>query len=211
MTQLDGLRAFAVGLVLVAHYAPKLPLPIGSGTGVRLFFVLSGFLITKNLLQMRGHGSFLDQLLDFYARRAVRIVPAYYAALTVGVVIAGLGAAEGLGWHLLFATNIQIALKGDWVGPFSPFWTLAVEQQFYLAWPFLVLTVSRPSMRQYMVCLVVFAWMFRACGIIVEASPLTFYMMPFYAIDALACGGLLALYVEHERARFGGRHWAVLR
>jgi peptidoglycan/LPS O-acetylase OafA/YrhL len=212
MTQLDGLRAVAIALVLVTHYAPRLGLPLDGGTGVRLFFVLSGFLITRNLLttRRRQDATFLAKLGDFYTRRAFRIMPAYYVALGVGVLVAGIGAAEGLGWHLLFATNLQIAWRGHWVGPFSPFWTLAVEQQFYLVWPFLVLTLPTRLMVRAMIVLVAYAWIYRIASLMADAGPLTLVVLPFNALDALALGGLLAVFGADRSAVLASRGWTIL-
>src|SRR5262249_40880734 len=148
MPQLDGLRAVAV-LAVVAHHTLPGPLvdALNPGAaGVRLFFVLSGFLITGILLGCResmaqqGAG---QALASFYARRFLRIFPLYYFALAV-VLLAGVQEArDGAAWHLAYLSNVYGVRQG-WLGSLAHFWSLAVEEQFYLVWPALVLSLPRP-------------------------------------------------------------------
>ncbi|WP_456552166.1 acyltransferase family protein [Blastococcus sp. SYSU D00813] len=143
---IEGLRALAVLLVIADHL---FGVPHGGFVGVDVFFVISGFLITGLLLREhreRGRISFTD----FYRRRIRRILPAslLVLAVTVGaahVVFFGTRAratVEDALWSLLFAGNWHFALDGtDYqqaAGPVSPlqhYWSLSVEEQFYVAWP----------------------------------------------------------------------------
>jgi peptidoglycan/LPS O-acetylase OafA/YrhL len=146
---LQGLRAVAV-LLVVLHHADVPALP-GGYVGVDVFFVLSGFLITGILLSgARQHGRV--SFAEFYVRRARRIIPA--AALTLlatviaayyllNVVRARQAVSDSI-WATLFAANVHFGrLESDYFAqdqPASPvqhFWTLAVEEQFYLVWPVL--------------------------------------------------------------------------
>ena len=154
MPQLDGLRALAVGAVLYGHWLPRryqfgdaVGVPFALA-GVELFFVLSGFLITGILLKCRagliadraaGGGTVGGLLRAFYARRFLRIFPLYYAVLLVAVLAGVPRAREDAGWHAAYLSNVLVYLEGGWVGPASHFWTLAVEEQFYVVWPFLIL------------------------------------------------------------------------
>ena len=111
------------------------------GLGVGLFFVLSGFLITGILLQGRPDGSasgnrprFMKQ---FYVRRFLRIFPIYYLVL-IGITILGSERSEVMPWLFTYTTNIYIWDHLTFLR-FSHFWTLAVEEQFYLFWPLLLL------------------------------------------------------------------------
>ena len=147
---IQGLRAVAVLLVIADHL---LGFPSGGFVGVDVFFVLSGFLITGILVRERertGRISFRG----FYARRARRILPVAAVVLLVTVAASWLLFRSGRAllastdaiWSLFFAANWRFALVGtDYMqagGPISPvqhYWSLAVEEQFYLAWPWLIL------------------------------------------------------------------------
>src|SRR5919108_4514526 len=139
---IQGLRAVAVLLVVLAHAG--VPYLQGGFIGVDVFFVLSGYLITGILL--RGHLS----LGEFYVRRARRILPAAALTLVVTDLVAWhllnfVRAREAVSdsiWGALFGANVHFAQQGsDYFSqgqpssPFLHFWTLSVEEQFYLAWP----------------------------------------------------------------------------
>src|SRR5438034_635988 len=147
---IQGLRALAVLLVVLAHAGVSF-LP-GGFVGVDVFFVLSGFLITGLLLaEARAHGSV--SLLDFYVRRARRILPA--AALTLLATdiaaffllnfVRARGTVEDSLHAAGFAANFQFAGRGvdyfaraDPPSPLLHYWSLSVEEQFYVAWPLLL-------------------------------------------------------------------------
>lgn len=144
MKQLDTLRAFAIGLVMIEHFGGAVLnsyIPIGAGSvGVGLFFTLSGFLITGILLQ--SFDSAPDRATawrDFYARRLLRLLPPYYAVILVLVLLGIAPIATTWPWDLAYLTNVNIA-RG---GAETVFWSLAVEEQFYLLWPFVIAFVPR--------------------------------------------------------------------
>src|SRR5262249_9634937 len=112
--------------------------------GVRLFFVLSGFLITGILLRCRdlaaaSSGGRSRQLRLFYARRALRILPLAYVVVLAATFVNLPGMQETLPWHLRYTSNISFALHRDSSALSGHFWSLAVEEQFYLVWPCLIL------------------------------------------------------------------------
>jgi peptidoglycan/LPS O-acetylase OafA/YrhL len=146
---LDGLRAIAVGLVLIYHLFPGAGLHSGL-VGVDVFFVVSGFLITSLMLRpsTRSRGY---RMLDFWRRRARRLLPALAVALTVCASVAwaiGGDVLVGIGRQLLGASTFSynwVALAGgsDYFAATEPelfrnVWSLAVEEQFYLLWPLLL-------------------------------------------------------------------------
>jgi peptidoglycan/LPS O-acetylase OafA/YrhL len=152
---LDGVRAFAIALVMLFHYpwAERFfdSNPVHGGfLGVDAFFVLSGFLITTLLLQEHAqHGSF--SLRRFYARRALRLLPALGVLLVAALVVRVVAdpnngnrpAALGfLGMIFYFANWVDI-YKHDALGVFQHTWSLAIEEQFYLVWPVLLLFMLR--------------------------------------------------------------------
>src|SRR5262245_45608829 len=139
MPQLDSLRALAFFGVAVSHWLmAEFPLATLGGTGVQLFFVLSGFLITGILLDYRraqesntrlSAGSVLR---TFYARRFLRIFPLFYGVIAVAVVLNTGPIRELWPWHALYASNFLYAANHPTAGdPFTHFWSLAVEEQFY--------------------------------------------------------------------------------
>jgi peptidoglycan/LPS O-acetylase OafA/YrhL len=167
---LQGLRALAVLLVVLNHAG--LPFLRGGFVGVDVFFVLSGFLITGLLLaQARRDGKV--RLLDFYVRRARRILPAAVLTLVVTDIAAHqllnfVRAREAVTdsvWAAFFAANVHFARVGsDYFAQGSPpspvqhFWTLAVEEQFYLVWPVVLsLVLVATLLRKHLLLIVLTA------------------------------------------------------
>jgi len=144
MVQLDTLRTFALGSVMVEHYGGawiNQHFPIGAGTlGVGCFFTLSGFLITGILLEsLDSAGDKAAAFRSFYVRRFLRLVPAFYAVIFVLVLIGIEPIASTWPWHAAYLTNVWIALGN----PSNVFWSLAVEEQFYLLWPLVIVFTPR--------------------------------------------------------------------
>jgi peptidoglycan/LPS O-acetylase OafA/YrhL len=145
---------FAIMGVILTHNWKPAPAPwIFGGVqwgelGVRLFFSLSGFLITGFQIRSRevaerGPERRLFFMRQFYIRRFVRIFPIYYLAL-VGLVCASVGPSRRIwAWLFTYTTNIYLWHHLDWIGDIGHLWTLAVEEQFYLVWPWLLLFLPR--------------------------------------------------------------------
>lgn len=152
---IQALRAIAVVLVILDHLAllQRLPgSPEGGFIGVDVFFVISGFLISGQLLREAGRSGRIS-FRDFYARRVRRILPMAVIVAVVTVAAAWLlfwparaldTTADGA-WAMLFVSNIAFALSGtDYfsdgaASPFQHYWSLSVEEQFYVVWPFVIL------------------------------------------------------------------------
>lgn len=128
--QIDSLRALAVTAVLYSHYAATQDTDVGV-LGVRLFFVISGFLITRILLRARFGSPETPRgqiLRSFYARRFIRIFPAYYSVILVLMLVPSV--RPMIAWHALYATNFYMVLKDTYyLFPAGHFWSLAVEEQ----------------------------------------------------------------------------------
>ena len=147
---LDGLRAIAVTLVIAAHLGIR---PLDGGTiGVHIFFVLSGFLITSLLLQEGAqHGNIA--LGVFYARRALRLLPAMLIVVVATDAYMAIDAGNAVRSSTLTATPSVLFYYANWrwvahgdsaaLGWFGHMWSLAVEEQFYLVWPLLLIVVIR--------------------------------------------------------------------
>jgi peptidoglycan/LPS O-acetylase OafA/YrhL len=215
--QLDGLRALAVATVLIQHFMPKEALPGALGNipyglfGVYLFFVLSGFLITAILLQMRSqmNGRLQQapsQLRSFYLRRALRIFPLYFFVLAVAVALGASGIMDALPWLLSFTFNFQVAVQGWFPDSFAHLWTLCVEEQFYLIWPLVVLVAPTNKLIPTACALIVLGPLFRFATLQSGSSGFMSMVATPGCVDTLAIGALLAL-VAH---RDGGRKFATV-
>ncbi len=173
-------------------------------TGVDLFFVLSGFLITRILLATRGSSHFFR---DFYLRRVLRIFPLAYGVLAAVLLIAPLvtrstpaSAGPSSAWLWLYASNIYLMVGGSWFEipnvlglKFGHFWTLAVEEQFYLLWPLCVWRLDDRSLARLCVALAVFCFSLRLALAVVGVSLNAIYCLTPCRMDALLVGGFVAI------------------
>jgi peptidoglycan/LPS O-acetylase OafA/YrhL len=151
IASLDGLRAVAISLVLLAHLlgTRNFPVPLGVGgfidigdIGVRVFFVISGFLITHILLEeleRRGH---ID-LARFYFRRTLRIFPAYYVYIVTLAVLAARGAITLMPFDVVHAVTYTTNYDPTRSWNVGHTWSLSVEEQFYLLWPAVLVVMGR--------------------------------------------------------------------
>jgi len=150
--ELDGLRGVAILVVLGAHTGVPGFADGGGGVGVTLFFVLSGYLITSLLLAEKARAGRVD-LRAFYVRRALRLFPALAAVLIVLAVLLVGGlvpqeASVGTDYGIVFIGVIVyvanwVAVAGQSIGMLGHTWSLAVEEQFYILWPALLLAGLR--------------------------------------------------------------------
>ena len=213
--ELDGLRGLAILLVVVYHYvaigpqsAPGTFLAYARSAflmgwcGVDLFFVLSGFLIGGILLDVRQSPRFFG---TFYLRRVHRIIPVYYAfVLSYMVAAAFLSSAGGplrtssptwrfLPVHLAFLQNFRPRSGTDFTNAcLSPLWSLAVEEQFYLAVPLLVWFLSRRRLVALLLAAVVVAPILRTF-LLLHGHPGGMYILTPSRMDALSLGVLAAI------------------
>ena len=143
LPSLDGLRAWSIGLVLFAHSHPteelqKLAFYCGN-LGVRIFFVISGFIITWLLLQEEKSSGGVS-LKNFYIRRIARIFPAYYTYLAVVFLLDYAGLINSGSTIQKLLNILFLANYGPCEGPTGVLWSLGVEEQFYLFWPGIFMT-----------------------------------------------------------------------
>ncbi|CAN5280363.1 acyltransferase [soil metagenome] len=183
--QFDAVRAVAFLAVFAFH---TIHLPLGY-LGVDLFFVLSGFLITRNLLKLRDTATTGSSFGSFFYRRLLRIVPPYYLVLLLVFVFEHFSAHE-LGWYLGFASNIRDSIKPTLGGPQVTFWSIAVEEQFYIVWPFLVLLLPKRALVPVFFTAIVAATAFRC---VMSGNDDAVYRLTLSRMDTLAAGALLAV------------------
>jgi peptidoglycan/LPS O-acetylase OafA/YrhL len=204
MPQLDGLRAFAVLGVMAHHFlgdAWSIFAPVrtnGAVLGVRLFFVLSGFLITGILLRARyavdaGATTRRTALWRFYLRRALRISPLYYLILLLAWVFGDRETHEQLPWLATYTYNYWMADLGWYAPHFAHFWSLAVEEQFYLVWPALILVLPHRALVPALIAVFASAPLYRMAVLVTEANGLWSYVALPANLDSLGAGALLAV------------------
>jgi peptidoglycan/LPS O-acetylase OafA/YrhL len=191
--QLDGIRAVAIVAVFLAHTASVGMLWMG----VDLFFILSGFLITGILInaKSRSLGSYFGH---FYERRARRILPPYLLLLLVSSLLFGIGWARH--WYLyIFLMNMLAPYGVDHLRSLNVLWSLAVEEQFYLFWPFVVYMLPEEGIAWAAGTFVVAAPILRAvCTPYFPTAEGIQFLTPF-RMDTLALGALLAIAWRHHR------------
>jgi peptidoglycan/LPS O-acetylase OafA/YrhL len=196
ITQLDGVRALAIGAVFL-HHAFHVKL---LWMGVDLFFILSGFLITGILIGKRNL-TLSDYFGHFYERRARRILPPYLLFLVVVSLLFGFSSWAHHWYLYLFLMNLILALHVSSPEVMEILWSLAVEEQFYLFWPFIVRSVNE----------VVLGWIAGSLLVLVPllrwfCTPLFSHLWVIYAMtpfrmDCLAAGALLAV-ISRRRPDF---------
>jgi peptidoglycan/LPS O-acetylase OafA/YrhL len=210
--ELDGLRGLAILAVVVFHVCADIGtrhLPLGltilkkveqlGWTGVDLFFVLSGFLITGILLEAKEATNYFKV---FYMRRALRILPIYYAFVIFIFVTSGTHYPfSSKVWFLLNISNLVTAFYPFLIGPLTHFWTLAVEEQFYLLWP----TVIRYAKTRTLI-FVCFGGI--ASSILLRSLPITqshnsvydnfIYRWTPFRLDGLLMGAVVAIAYAHR-------------
>ncbi len=170
------------------HFVPGVDryAPLGS-IGVRLFFVLSGFLITRILLESRAWPT-AHALKIFYARRALRIFPLFYLVLALASAINIGPVRQTIGWHVTYLTNVYLFERGSWHGSISHLWSLAVEEQFYLVWPIVMLAAPERRLPAIITATILAAPITR----LLIGDPMS-SVLPTSCLDSLGAGALLAL------------------
>jgi peptidoglycan/LPS O-acetylase OafA/YrhL len=174
--------------------------------GVELFFILSGFLITGILYDAHDRPHYFR---NFYMRRTLRIFPLYYGVLALVFIVAPLVPllrgetlnflVDRQAWAWLYAVNIYIAKNGEWSFSYlDHFWSLAIEEHFYLFWPLVIFLLARRPRTLIAVSLAISlcAMLARLTGSLMGLSWWTTYVLTPFRLDGLAMGSFLALTVR---------------
>jgi peptidoglycan/LPS O-acetylase OafA/YrhL len=222
---LDGVRGLAILLVMAVHFVgdatartwgERLAAKLGNYgvLGVDLFFVLSGFLITGLLLDSKGGPGYFR---NFYARRTLRIFPLYYTVLALLFLVLPLvtalpapleDARRHQGWLWSYTANFFIAAKGSWALTYvSHFWSLAIEEHFYLLWPLVVFTFRRETLERICLGVIGVALALRIALSLAGVSPLSISVLTPCRVDTLCIGALIATVARRE----GGADFLVRR
>ncbi len=210
---LDTLRAFAVTVVLLGHWGvPDHLGTIGARVfnglipnpkfGVDLFFVLSGFLITSILLKANEGGEKKMSILgNFIARRTLRIFPIYYVAIFTLVLLGNPFVRDHLSWFLTYTANVLFYRQQNW-NNFGHTWSLSVEEQFYLVWPWLMVFAPTRYLK-YVFYLSVFIGLASTLYIAKIKLPTNMFglLLTPTCMQAFGIGGLYAYYSRKESER----------
>jgi peptidoglycan/LPS O-acetylase OafA/YrhL len=221
---LDGIRGLAIILVMFHHFDYLIPpcntavismkLMISFGwVGVDLFFALSGFLITGILLDTRKANNYFSA---FYARRVLRIFPLYYSVLIVILAAAALWShrpsvvplVADQKLYFLYLTNWLVLWKGQWdTNILGHFWSLAVEEQFYLIWPLCVWLLISQRLAKVAVGASVVALLARILWVGHTGTSQAIVMATVTRMDTLLCGALGAILFRQAQTLRVLRPW----
>lgn len=225
---LDGLRGLAILLVTIYRFSPGPSDDSLVGQwlfsimhtwtcGVDLFFVLSGFLITGILFDTKEKDGYL---VNFFGRRSLRIFPLYFAVLAIAFLLFPLLGITVFApqqphqaWLWCYGTNIFQSIQGSWcLGPFDHFWSLAVEEHFYLVWPLVIGCLSRTSAMRTCVAIIIASVVGRVGWMLAGGNEVTPSVLTLFRADALAVGAWLALAVRDRRgiANLATAAWTTL-
>jgi peptidoglycan/LPS O-acetylase OafA/YrhL len=213
---LDGIRGLAILMVMVFHYTIELdrsnPIALLAGalcgygwTGVDLFFVLSGFLITGILLESRTAENYFS---SFYMRRLLRIFPAYYISL--GLILFVLPMMNPSGSRMLPSAHdrwMYAFYAQNWIGIFhysaqnvlTPYWSLAVEEQFYLIWPLVVARFAGEKLLRIIGVICIATMLLRFGCMAAGIHPVAIYVNTLTRMDSLLIGAACAVAVRDPR------------
>lgn len=214
ITQLDGVRGLAILIVTLYRFSKELPTDTYVGNllhkalmlgdrGVDLFLVLSGFLITGILVDAKGRKNYFR---NFLARRSLRIFPLYFAALVLFVYAFNWlnpaapmfrQAQENQFYLWTYLTNVKMSLEGAWCfGGLDHFWSLAVEEHFYLVWPLVVFLCSPRTALRLACVLAALSAGSRILFAMVSDNGVAPDVLTVFRCDALLIGSALALQIR---------------
>lgn len=214
---LDGLRGLAI-LLVIPHNSEELfqgstgivrvgGIIAGAGwIGVQLFFVLSGFLITRNLFEAQGATNYFK---TFFARRILRIFPLYYITLIIALILVPLLFTGTPGGHLFYRDELWLWIfLLNWSHPLGAstfglphFWSLAVEEQFYFVWPLVVWHATPRSLLKVCAGVTIAAFIARAMLHFLGGTDEMIYEFTVCRMDALAIGAATAAVMRYSEGR----------
>lgn len=227
LPSLDGTRGLAIALVTLYRFGKEFPTDSYAGwflhnfftfggSGVELFFVLSGFLITGILIESKQSK---HAFRNFLARRALRIFPLYFVALALLLVVVPwiygsqnpFSAASQRQFALwTYASNLQMSWENSWCfGRLDHFWSLAVEEHFYLLWPVVVLFCTERNILRIALGIAIVVSVARICCAMLGVCDVALDVLSIFRCDALLIGSALAVAIRHPQWLMQFRRWLV--
>ena len=215
---LDGLRGIAILLVVVYHNFGFVKETSFGWLGVDLFFVLSGYLITDILLKEVAKPHFLR---NFYMRRVLRIFPLYYFSLVLLLFIVAPLTADRIEWKYYQDNQFFLwTYLQNWLYIFKDpgraqilnhYWSLAVEEQFYIFWPLVILLLRKPKALLLFICILLLGVILFRFGLwMYKVENLAYYnLYTFTRIDGICIGCIVAL-LMHMKSNFIGKQTALI-
>lgn len=199
--QLDALRGIACLMVLVHHLIPGASQWIAWGPlGVRLFFVMTGFLLVGNLLQLKSKGTSSGEIFKgFYKKRSIRILPIYGIAFAAVAILNMEPAREVWGWILTFSINWYMGIYQQWAGVLSHFWFLAASEQMVFALVVGVLLIPHRFLVWVGCAAFIGAFLHRWVGSHAGISEMMIWYSPFSSMDSMAAGALIGIWYRERK------------
>jgi peptidoglycan/LPS O-acetylase OafA/YrhL len=199
--EFDGWRGVGICFVILAHYFPSYF--IGSWVFMEMFFVMSGFLITGILLDTKSKPAYYR---NFIGRRIVRVFPLYYLCLVILFFLIPRTwidlsyYRERQAWFWLYVENWLYSLDG-WpkVKALHHFWSLAIEEQFYIIWPFVVWFFSSRGLLRFCVFLFFFSILFRNTGMYFKFVMPFPYVATFGRMEGITLGAIIAIMLRTDK------------
>ena len=208
--QIDSFRFFAAFAVLVSHWLHFIPfienLKLGF-LGVDFFFVISGFLISSQLYSLREsinskQISLKKAISEFFIKRVFRIFPLYYAVLLISTLFNKGEIRDAFFFNLTYTTNFHFIDIQKWPSIFSQFWSLSVEEHFYLVWPLIVLIIKRRYILLTTIIVIVVAILFRFISFTNSQDFFKVYIHTLSCLDLFMYGAILGYFFKWKKNKF---------
>lgn len=205
---LDSIRTIAVLLVILSHWLPLTYIKIFDlgFVGVNIFFVLSGFLITRILLENKKEAEANNQnkllvIKNFIIRRSLRIFPIYYLTILILFLLSektGTSIKQDFEYYVTYSSNYLFFAKQDWDGKLSHLWSLAVEEQFYLIWPWLIIFTNQKYLKHIILSVSIFGILSNYILAYIFPHHIMLNVLTPTCFDAFCSGAILAYIMVYK-------------
>jgi peptidoglycan/LPS O-acetylase OafA/YrhL len=198
-------RTLSAAGIRVDQFVRNLPF------GVDIFFFISGFLLTY-LLVMEKERFGKVNVPKFYIRRGLRIWPLYFFLIAVTpFLINWLGDKQPTYWPTIaLINNFETIWTQQWVYPFSHFWSICIEEHFYLFWPLIIAFIPNRKLPAAIILLICFSWMYKIhTYLFLDSNWYQLYLHTFSRMDVILLGGLLAVFYLRKPFEFS-LHWSII-
>lgn len=209
INSLDSIRTIAVLLVIMSHWLHFSYIQVFDlgAVGVNVFFVLSGFLITRILLENKKEAekkriNKLSIIKNFIIRRSLRIFPIYYLTIFILFLLSyktGTSIKQDFEYYATYSSNIMFFIKQGWDGKLSHLWSLAVEEQFYLIWPWLIIFIRQKYLKYTIIFMMILGIMSNYILAFIFPHHILFDILTPTCFDAFAAGAVLSYLMVYKK------------